>query len=74
MSAPIKTGSPSSPQDLTPPSKQLLNKLSLQHKHIHPPSHRVCHHHPTCISLPIATICSFLQLMALPIEEFGFSV
>ena len=41
-----------------PPSKQPLNKLSLQHKHIHPPSHGICHHHPTCISLPIATIFS----------------
>ena len=26
------------------------------------PSHGVCHHHPTCISLPIATICSFLAI------------
>jgi hypothetical protein len=37
-----------------PPSKQLLNKLSLHRQCIHLPTHDIYHHHPTYISLPIA--------------------
>jgi hypothetical protein len=68
----IKTGSPSSPQDLTL-SKQALNKLFMHRQRIHPPTHDVRHHYLACISLPIACREDFKKQRQKQFSDFKFS-